>query len=64
MRRLLFLKHLSQSNNKVVRDLATFLKDGTEFHTTQAEYNVQLSWSAAKIKAMSYVSFKSICGVT
>ena len=64
LRRLLFLKHLSHSNNKVVRDLATYLKDGTEFHAAQAEYDIQLSWSDPKIKAMSYVSFKTICGVT
>ena len=32
LRRLLFLKHFSHSNNKVVRDLATLLKHCTEFH--------------------------------
>ena len=63
LRQLLFLKHLSHSNNKVVRDLATLLKHGTEFHAAQAEYDIQLLWSDSKIKAMSYVSFKSICGV-
>jgi hypothetical protein len=64
MRRLLFIKHLAESTNSVVRELSYMFKHSTEYYALQSEHGIQMSWSDAKIKAMSYISFKSICGVT
>lgn len=60
MRRLLFIKRVSECQNSVMRDLFCRYSRGRELFEAQTLYNNKISWSSAKIKALTYVSFQSI----
>jgi hypothetical protein len=61
LRRIMFIKRVSLSSNSVMRGLYNQLSTSSELYSMEALYNNKVCWSAAKIKAMTYKSFKSVC---
>src|SRR5271163_2915393 len=62
MRRLHFIKRVSLcQNNSVMCDLFKHYLNCHELFELQSLYGSSLFWSAEKIKAMTYVSFNSLC---
>jgi hypothetical protein len=61
MRRLLFVKRLTLCTNKVMKGclfrLRCYKSEGSE---VQKSFNLDINWTAAKIKAMTYAAFRKM----
>jgi hypothetical protein len=61
MRRLLFLKRSERCSNKVINEcIFRYKSQSCEFIEVQKLFNIDINWSAPKIKALTYVAFKNI----
>ena len=61
MRRLLFLKRSEGCSNKVIQEcIVRYKSQSCEFIEVQKQFNIDINWSAPKIKALTYVAFKNI----
>ena len=62
MRHLLFIKRVAQiTDNLVMSNLFKRYSSSGELMDLQLHYGINLDWSIGKIKALSYVSFKTLC---
>jgi hypothetical protein len=60
LRRLTFIKQLVTCNNSVMHHIMLYYIHGPELRDLQDSYNIDISWSVAKMKAMAFLSFKSV----
>ena len=61
MRRLLFLKRSEGCSNKVIQEcIVRYKSQICEFIEVQKQLNIDINWSAPKIKALTYGAFKNI----
>jgi Reverse transcriptase (RNA-dependent DNA polymerase) len=60
-RQIMFIKRVSCSMNSVMSALASYYMNGRQLKALQDVYGLQIAWSAAKIKALSYASFAATC---
>jgi len=63
MRHILMLKNMHSCNNSVILNLLKHSRCASEILKVEKIYNIHIAWSVAKIKAMIYNSFRSICGI-
>ena len=63
MRRILLLKSMHFCNNSVILELLKNSCCISEILKVQNVYKIQMVWSVAKIKALTHISFNTICGV-
>jgi len=61
VRRITFIKRLLSCNNSVMSCLCNAYVNGPEFINLQKRCNVSVTYSCAKIKALTYIAFKEIC---
>ena len=57
LRRLLFVKRLFYSNNKVMADLMYYYAQSPELQNVQNKFNIQLLYSTSRIKSLGHDSF-------
>lgn len=60
MRRLFFIKRILLCNNTVMYNLMHFYLHGPELKCLQGLYSIDINWSNAKIKALTFLSFKQL----
>ena len=60
LRRLSFIKQLLTCDNSVMRHIMVSYCHGPELRALQDTYNISISWSLAKIKALTFISFNSV----
>jgi len=63
MRHILMLKNMHSCNNSVILNLLKHSRCASEILKVEKIYNIHIAWSVAKIKAMIYNSFRSICEI-
>ena len=61
LRRMLFIKRLLLTSNSVMSALMYYYVHGPELQEIESKYGTKLWWSAAKIKALIFVSFRNMC---
>ena len=61
LRRLRFIKTLLTCDNQAMKELSIYYLRSPELVCLELQHGVKLRWTAAKITAMVYVHFKSLC---
>ena len=64
MRQLLFAKRILSCNTFILNELCRYFSEYSQLKTLQDVYCVDILWSAAKIKAVIFESFKNITNYT
>ena len=60
MRRLKFIKRVSSSDNSVMNDLMKYYVHSSELKHLEDQLSLKLSWSPAKITALTYIHFRNM----
>ena len=62
MRRILLFKNMHSCSNSIILGLLKQSSCLSELVCIQNVHNIRIMWSEAKIKALTYTSFHTICG--